>query len=48
MRTSAGVTYLHGDHLGSTSVASSARGARVPARRRDHRAHIKFDIFAWA
>jgi len=27
MRTSAGVTYLHGDHLGSTSVASTSSGA---------------------
>jgi len=29
MRTSAGVTYLHGDNLGSTSVASNASGAML-------------------
>ena len=29
MQTSAGVTYLHGDNLGSTSVASTASGALV-------------------
>ncbi|MBI1793650.1 MAG: hypothetical protein HYR70_05615, partial [Chloroflexi bacterium] len=29
MRDASGVTYLHGDHLGSTSVASNASGALV-------------------
>jgi hypothetical protein len=29
MRTTAGVTYIHGDHLGSTSVTSGAQSGDI-------------------